>query len=133
VLETYRVPQEQLELFQSVLDMYVGTHKFHNYTSQVNACDPMTPRVHPTRSSFASTDFVLSKHHKKSYNDSSASRYIVSFQSFPPYEVDGVEWMRVQVRGQSFVLHQIRKMIGTVQWVALCNMSGCPAFQRGMH
>ena len=33
----YRAPKEQLDAFQAVLDMYVGTHKFHNYTSQVRA------------------------------------------------------------------------------------------------
>jgi len=48
------------------------------------------------------------------HTDPSATRYIVSFRcdgvSVLP---DGQRWVRLVVFGQSFILHQIRKMVGT--------------------
>jgi len=40
------------------------------------------------------------------------NRYIMSFQADRPFEVNGSEWIRLRVIGQSFLLHHIRKMIG---------------------
>ena len=67
----------------AVLGLYRGTHNFHNYTVRVSPDDP------------------------------SAFRYILSFECEPPFEVDGVRFVRCVVVGQSFMLHQIRKLIGT--------------------
>ena len=39
-------------------------------------------------------------------------RYILSFDCSMPFVVDGVEFVRCTVVGQSFMLHQIRKLVG---------------------
>ena len=39
-------------------------------------------------------------------------RYIISFDCSEPFTVDGVDFVRCVVVGQSFMLHQIRKLIG---------------------
>lgn len=67
-----------------ILGNYCGTHNFHNYTVRV---DP---------------------------NDAAAMRYIISFECGEPFVIDGVEFVRTTVVGQSFMLHQIRKLIGTM-------------------
>jgi tRNA pseudouridine38-40 synthase len=47
-----------------------------------------------------------------------AQRYIESFVVQDPVIMDNVEWIPTQVLGQSFLLHQIRKMIGVAVDVA---------------
>ena len=69
---------------QNVLRNYCGTHNFHNYTVRVSPDDP------------------------------AAMRYILSFDCSMPFVVNGVEFVRTTVVGQSFMLHQIRKLIGTM-------------------
>ena len=68
----------------AVLKNYCGTHNFHNYTVKVK----------PT--------------------DAQAKRYILSFDCSEPFEAHGETFVRCQVVGQSFMLHQIRKLIGTM-------------------
>jgi len=81
-IKNYRVKPEQLASLQQSLEKYVGTHSFHNFTKGLNS------------------------------KDASATRYIVSFQVEKPMIFkDGIEWVPTQVIGQSFLLHQIRKMI----------------------
>ena len=41
-----------------------------------------------------------------------AQRYILSMTCTDPYMQEGLELIKITVIGQSFVLHQIRKMIG---------------------
>jgi tRNA U38,U39,U40 pseudouridine synthase TruA len=40
------------------------------------------------------------------------SRYIISFGTGKKLTYDGVEFLELLVEGQSFMIHQIRKMIG---------------------
>lgn len=39
------------------------------------------------------------------------SRLVTSFVASEPFENNGMEWIRLTVEGQSFILHQIRKMV----------------------
>lgn len=74
--------EEVKERFNRILKNYEGTHNFHNFTSRITAEDP------------------------------SAKRYIMSFTANTTLNVDGIEFVKCEVVGQSFMLHQIRKMIG---------------------
>lgn len=51
---------------------------------------------------------------QKKANDPSAKRYIVSFECSDPFIHNNIQWVRCTVRGQSFMIHQIRKMIGII-------------------
>ncbi|CAI9117003.1 OLC1v1018309C1 [Oldenlandia corymbosa var. corymbosa] len=74
--------EEEKERFNRILKYYVGTHNFHNFTTRTKAEDP------------------------------SAKRYIISFEANTTVTVEGIEFVKCEVVGQSFMLHQIRKMIG---------------------
>ncbi|SAM03912.1 hypothetical protein [Absidia glauca] len=79
--EAYRISDSQLDSFRKALDMYKGTHNFHNYTVG------------------------------RPYTDASNKRYIMDITVAEPLYIDNVEWISVKLHGQSFMLHQIRKMI----------------------
>lgn len=78
----YRVTEEKIEEVNQVLSKFLGTHSYHNFTSG------------------------------KRFDDASAKRYIMKFKCGKPFEKDGREFITISVKGQSFMLHQIRKMIG---------------------
>ncbi|KAH8310872.1 hypothetical protein KR044_003339, partial [Drosophila immigrans] len=81
--DTYRIPAELLEKVGDTLKLYEGTKNFHNFTSKKNFLDP------------------------------SAKRFIMSFTCSTPFQSpQGVEFVTLKVKGQSFMLHQIRKMVG---------------------
>ncbi|KAI8081436.1 tRNA:pseudouridine synthase, introduces pseudouridines at positions 26-28, 34-36, 65, and 67 of tRNA [Halteromyces radiatus] len=79
--ESYRISADQLETFKEALQKYIGTHNFHNYTVGRSAVD------------------------------NSCKRYIIDIKVADPLYIDNVEWISVKLHGQSFMLHQIRKMI----------------------
>lgn len=89
----YRVPSSRFNRFQSALNKYVGTHNFFNYTIQ------------------------------KRHDEPSSKRHIKSFNVNPePVYVGGIEWLSCKVHGQSFMMHQIRKMVSMAVQVVRC---GC--------
>lgn len=81
-LQGYRVTPEKLAKVKETLKMFEGTRNFHNFTS------------------------------RKSFADPSANRFINLFECGDPFIVRDVEFASIIVKGQSFMLHQIRKMIG---------------------
>lgn len=89
----YRIPKKRLERLQEALDRYVGTRNFYNYTIQ------------------------------KTFRDPSSKRHIKSFNvNQEPIIINGTEWISLKVHGQSFMMHQIRKMVAMAALVVRC---GC--------
>lgn len=82
-LTSTRITPTEQSTLTAALTLYNGTHSFQNYTSGKKASDP------------------------------SAIRYIHSVTLQDPIidERTGMEWIPVEVVGQSFLLHQIRKMM----------------------
>ncbi|KAF4321272.1 hypothetical protein BBO99_00007201 [Phytophthora kernoviae] len=82
--KAFRLSEETLVQLNAALKQYEGTHNFHNFTSKMEPTNPQ------------------------------AMRYIISFEAERPFVQNNMEWVRLRVVGQSFLLHHIRKMIGTV-------------------
>ncbi|CAL9683704.1 unnamed protein product [Knipowitschia caucasica] len=80
----FRLSPETLENINHLFCLYKGTHNFHNFTSQKASSDP------------------------------SARRYITQMSCGKPFMSKDNEFAEITVRGQSFMMHQIRKMIGLV-------------------
>lgn len=91
--KTYRISPDRLTRVRDVLSRYYGTQNFHNYTVRKQATDP------------------------------SAKRLIKSFTVSEPILIGDTEWLSLKVHGQSFMMHQIRKMIGMAALIVRC---GCP-------
>jgi tRNA pseudouridine38-40 synthase len=79
---TFVFDTDCIHRLNGILSQYQGTKNFHNYTVRVAASAPQ------------------------------AKRYIHSFVCDGVFEINGTQWVRTVVIGQSFMLHQIRKMIG---------------------
>ncbi|KAH4898863.1 hypothetical protein HBI56_153240 [Parastagonospora nodorum] len=89
--KSYRISPERQARVQAALNNYLGTRKYHNYTVQ------------------------------KKFSDKSAQRYIKSFKVAPkPIIINDTEWLSLKVHGQSFMMHQIRKMVGMVALTVRC-------------
>lgn len=89
----FRIPQERLEAIRSAFKLYEGHHNFHNFT--------------------------VGKHFK----DPSSQRFMKSLTVSDPKIINDTEWLSIKIHGQSFMLHQIRKMVAMV---ALVIRTGCP-------
>ncbi|KAL8686205.1 MAG: hypothetical protein Q9218_007273 [Villophora microphyllina] len=92
--KAHRIHPTRLARVQSVLSQYVGTRNYHNYTISKLPRDP------------------------------SAKRVIKSFNVTPePILINNTEWLSLKVHGQSFMMHQIRKMVTMAALIVRC---GCP-------
>ena len=91
--KAYRVHPARVARVRSHLSRYIGTHKFHNYTIE------------------------------KTFRDPSATRIIKAFDvDATPIIINDTEWLSLKVWGQSFMMHQIRKMVSMVALLVRC---GC--------
>ncbi|XP_077015640.1 pseudouridylate synthase 1 homolog [Tamandua tetradactyla] len=86
--ETYRLSEETLQRVNQLLACYRGSHNFHNFTSQKGPQEP------------------------------SARRYVLDAHCERPFVRGGLEFALIKVTGQSFMTHQIRKMVGLVVAIA---------------
>ncbi|KAM9193933.1 pseudouridylate synthase 1 homolog isoform 3-T4 [Dugong dugon] len=82
--ESFRLSAETLQRVNRLLACFRGTHNFHNFTSQKGPQEP------------------------------SARRYILEMHCGEPFVREGLEFAIITVKGQSFMMHQIRKMVGLV-------------------
>jgi tRNA pseudouridine38-40 synthase len=89
----YRLDPRRLARVREGLGLYLGTKNFYNYTVNKTSKDP------------------------------SARRLIKTFIAEDPIIIGGTEWLSLKIHGQSFMMHQIRKMISMV---ALVVRTGCP-------
>lgn len=83
--ESYKASPEVIKLFNETLKGYEGTHVFHNFTQGKKFKDDSAARV---------------------------IRYMNCSEPFYPCNQNEVEFVVVRVKGQSFMMHQIRKMVG---------------------
>jgi tRNA pseudouridine38-40 synthase len=89
--KAYRISESRRKRVEEALAKYVGTRNYHNYTIQ------------------------------KSYSDPSAKRVIRSFKvGKDPVIINDTEWLSLKVHGQSFMMHQIRKMVAMAALVIRC-------------
>ncbi|RFU26686.1 hypothetical protein B7463_g9670, partial [Scytalidium lignicola] len=92
--KAYRISEKRRERVQEALSAYIGTRNFHNYTIQ------------------------------KTFKDPSAMRVIRSFKVGPkPIIINDTEWLSLKVHGQSFMMHQIRKMVAMATLIVRCGAS----------
>ncbi|CEP15398.1 hypothetical protein [Parasitella parasitica] len=92
-LLAYRVDQERFSKFRKAMQMFKGTHNFHNYTIG------------------------------RSFADQAANRFMIDICVDEPMIIQEMEWISVKLHGQSFMLHQIRKMISMAM---LCTRTDTP-------
>ena len=91
--KAYRIHPARLARVRSCLSPFQGSFKYHNYTID------------------------------KSFKDPSATRIIKKFVvGETPIVIGNTEWLSLKVHGQSFMMHQIRKMVSMAALIVRC---GC--------
>lgn len=79
-----RLDNVDLSVITNTMKKFIGTNNFHNYTSN------------------------------KEFSDSSSKRYILDFMIEKDILFNDVQFIVFSIKGQSFLLHQIRKIIAMI-------------------
>ncbi|KAI8996395.1 tRNA pseudouridine synthase [Trametes punicea] len=80
----YRIAPEQLASLREAAKKFEGSHNFHNFTVG------------------------------RDFRDRSCQRFLKSIEVLDPAVYGDTEWIAVLLHGQSFMLHQVRKMISAL-------------------
>ncbi|KAJ3449697.1 tRNA pseudouridine synthase a [Anaeramoeba flamelloides] len=84
--------EEALNFYnEQILSQFIGTNNYHNYTKGIR------------------------------YNQEKAKRYIIKMVANKPITLNGQKWILIEITGQAFLIHQIRKMIT----MSVAVMRGC--------
>ncbi|KAI0343284.1 pseudouridine synthase [Trametopsis cervina] len=89
----FRVPTQAVELLRNIAKKFEGSHNFHNFTVG------------------------------RDYNDRSSMRMMRKIEIADPVVHGPTEWIAVMFHGQSFMLHQVRKMMTAL---VLCCRTNTP-------
>lgn len=89
----WRVSEDTVTALREFAKKFIGTHNFHNFTVE------------------------------KDFKDRSSQRFMKSIHIADPVVHGETEWISLLIHGQSFMLHQIRKMMATL---VLSVRSGTP-------
>lgn len=81
-MKEYRITSERLQRANDILTLFKGQTNFHNYTVD------------------------------KLFFDRSSQRRIDDIQCSQPFVERDIEFARITIKGESFMMHQIRKMVG---------------------
>lgn len=113
----HRISPARVERLRSVLACYLGSRPFHNYTIRVAAGHPSAVR---TIKSFSASDPFLVPSSASTNDSSGASTSEAAVPGEihaaaaaavdPAADADATEWISLRIHGQSFMMHQIRKM-----------------------
>jgi len=114
---------ETVSRLRQVLKRFEGTHTFHNYTRRLSGKFYFLLLFNLTLSVCVCVVCLLN--FTSSYNfsitrtgtDAQALRLIRSFRCSDPFELQGSMYVRLYVKGQSFLYNQIRKMVGTAIYI----------------
>ena len=87
----WRISTEQVARIRKIFEQYLGSHNFHNFTVG------------------------------KEFRDRASNRFMKKVDVSEPKLINGTEWLSIKLHGQSFMLHQIRKMIGLLVLVGRTN------------
>lgn len=104
-LADYRCEPAAVARLRAFLAGYVGTRRYHNFTNKLKG------------------------------TDGQAQRFIVSFVAADPTApggAGGAEWLRLDVVGQSFLLHMIRKMVAVASEAARADRGDPAALLDGL-
>ena len=81
-LYAYRIDELSHKKLNECCKMFIGTHKYHNYTKEVE------------------------------YKQASAMRYMMDVNCLDKSVMQDVEFIHFNIKGQSFLYNQIRNMVG---------------------
>ena len=119
---SYRVGNDRLSLLHDALQCYVGTYPYHNFTKPSKVAASSVDRY--------MTEFIITNNQKPHLTKISSKVHVIETNPNPNPNPDNnydniheMEWICVQVKGQSFLINQIRKMIGAALEVARGSMS----------